>query len=218
MSITWKPPTSAAPGATRAANRLKLPLTQTNNPALAYDSRADGQLVYLKDVNFDRNGQPVILFLTSKGFEPGPENGPRQWQTAALDRKGMGAPPFHDLGQQLRSRLALHRSRRHLAGDRPDRPGPQPYNPGGEMVMWTSTDEGQTWSKVKQLTRNSPATTLTPGARSTRIRISTPFGPTATAASRFRILPLLHQPTRRPRLAFARQNGGRLASPVIAGE
>ena len=34
--------------------------------------------------------------------------------------------------------------------------GPQPYNPGGEMVMWTSTDEGQTWTRVKQLTRNSP--------------------------------------------------------------
>jgi hypothetical protein len=34
--------------------------------------------------------------------------------------------------------------------------GPQPYNPGGEMVLWTSQDEGQSWTRVKQLTRNSP--------------------------------------------------------------
>jgi hypothetical protein len=33
--------------------------------------------------------------------------------------------------------------------------GPQPYNPGGEMVMWTSGDEGSTWTKVKQLTTGS---------------------------------------------------------------
>ena len=34
--------------------------------------------------------------------------------------------------------------------------GPQPYNPGGEMVMWTSLDQGTTWKRVKQLTHDSP--------------------------------------------------------------
>ena len=29
------------------------------------------------------------------------------------------------------------------------------YNPGGEMVMWTSVDRGTTWTQGKQLTRNS---------------------------------------------------------------
>jgi hypothetical protein len=33
--------------------------------------------------------------------------------------------------------------------------GPQPYNPGGEMVLWTSVDRGTTWKRVTQLTRNS---------------------------------------------------------------
>ena len=37
----------------------------------------------------------------------------------------------------------------------PTEPGPQPYGAGGEMVMWTSRDEGQTWSKLKQLTHDS---------------------------------------------------------------
>ena len=38
----------------------------------------------------------------------------------------------------------------------PTEPGPQPFNPGGEIVMWTSSDEGITWKMVRQLTRNSP--------------------------------------------------------------
>ena len=136
---------------------VKLPLTETNNPALAYDTRAEGLLVYLRDVNFDRQGHPVILFLTSKGFAAGPANGPRQWQTLRWTGKEWIRRPIHHLGQQLRPRLALHRAGRHLARycSRPNS-GPQPYNPGGDMVMWTSNDEGQTWKRVKQLTHDSP--------------------------------------------------------------
>src|SRR4029079_678331 len=37
----------------------------------------------------------------------------------------------------------------------PTEPGPQPYGTGGEMVMWTSRDEGKTWQLIKQLTRDS---------------------------------------------------------------
>jgi hypothetical protein len=33
--------------------------------------------------------------------------------------------------------------------------GAQPYNPGGQMVMWTSSDEGQSWQRVKQLTHDN---------------------------------------------------------------
>jgi hypothetical protein len=38
----------------------------------------------------------------------------------------------------------------------PTEAGPQPYNPGGEMAMWTTADLGMTWQKVKQFTKNSP--------------------------------------------------------------
>ena len=61
---------------------LKLPLTVTPNPALVFDYQKDGKLVYLKDVTYDAAGNPIILYLTSKGFEPGPGSGPYQWWTA----------------------------------------------------------------------------------------------------------------------------------------
>jgi putative BNR repeat neuraminidase len=73
------------------------PLTTVQNPALVRDFRKEGLLVYLKNVEFDAKGNPVILFLTSKGFEPGPVGGPRQWQTARWTGKqwdsGRSQPP-----------------------------------------------------------------------------------------------------------------------------
>ncbi len=38
----------------------------------------------------------------------------------------------------------------------PTETGPQPYNPGGEMAMWVSKNQGKTWEKIKQLTKDSP--------------------------------------------------------------
>jgi len=134
----------------------KLPLTETNNPALAYDSRADGLLVYLKDVNFDRQGRPVILFLTSKDFEPGPANGPRQWQTLRWTGKEWVCLPFTTSGNNYDHGSLYIEADGTWRVIAPTALGPQPYNPGGEMVLWTSTDEGRTWKRVKQLTHNSP--------------------------------------------------------------
>jgi len=37
----------------------------------------------------------------------------------------------------------------------PTENGPQAYNTGGEIAMWTSPDHGAHWTKVKQLTAGS---------------------------------------------------------------
>jgi len=134
---------------------VRLPLTEPENPALAYNSRAEKLLVYLKDADFDREGHPVILFSTSKGFEPGPENGPRLWQTIRWTGEEWVRRPFtvsdnnYDHGSLYLEPDGLWR----VIG--PTETGPQAYNPGGEVAMWTSSDEGQTWRRVKQLTRAS---------------------------------------------------------------
>lgn len=141
---------------TAGGEALQLPLTATNNPALAYDSRAEGLLVYLKDLNFDRAGRPVILFLTSRGFEPGPQDGPRVWHTLHWTGTNWVRRPVttsdnnYDHGSLY---LEPDGTWRIIA---PTTPGPQAYNPGGEMVMWTSADEGRSWHCLKQLTRDSP--------------------------------------------------------------
>lgn len=141
----------------RTANgdAIKPPLTTTNNPALIHDSRAEGLLVYLKDLNFDRAGHPVILFLTSQGYEPGPQNGPRQWQTIRWTGKEWVRRPFTTSGNNYDHGSLYIEPDGTWRVIAPTEPGGQPYNPGGNMVLWTSTDEGQTWTKVKQLTRDT---------------------------------------------------------------
>ncbi len=135
---------------------VRLPLTDKANLALVYDSQSDGLLVYLKDLNFDQQGRPVILFLTSRGYEPGPENGPRQWQTAHWTGEQWTLRPLTTSGNNYdHGSLYLEPDGvwRVIA---PTETGPQPYNPGGEVALWLSRDEGRTWTKAKQLTRDSP--------------------------------------------------------------
>lgn len=140
---------------TAAGAPLALPLTQRSNPALVYDSCAENQLVYLKDLNFDASGKPVILYLTSSGFESGPKHGLRSWFTLRWTGKDWVRQPFtttdhnYDHGSLF---IEAGGTWRIIA---PTDPGPQPWTTGGEMVLWTSADQGATWTKVKQLTRDS---------------------------------------------------------------
>jgi putative BNR repeat neuraminidase len=135
---------------------LELPLMDADNPALVYDYAADSLLVYLKDIRFDLDGNPVILIITSKGYESGPENGPRIWRTARWTgreweiREAMRSDNNYDMGSLYIEDDGLWRI---IA---PTQTGPQPYNPGGEVAMWLSRDKGASWKMAVQLTNNSP--------------------------------------------------------------
>jgi hypothetical protein len=135
--------------------KLEVPLTELCNPALVRDYQAEGLNVYLKDIRLDHQGNPVILFLTSKGYESGPKNDPRTWTTARWTgseweiRPAMTSDNNYDMGSLY---LEDDGTWRIIA---PTETGPQPYNTGGEMAMWVSKDLGKSWHKVKQLTRGS---------------------------------------------------------------
>jgi hypothetical protein len=132
------------------------PLRTPANPALVHDYQAEGLLVYLKTVQFDAAGRPVILYLTSKGYESGPKNDPRTWRTARWTGRSWEIRDFtrsdhnYDFGSLY---IEPDGAWRVIA---PTDPGPQAWCTGGEMVMWLSRDQGQSWARIKQLTRNSP--------------------------------------------------------------
>jgi hypothetical protein len=134
---------------------VKLPLSEVKNPALVRDFEKEGKLVYIKDLNFDASGRPVILFLTSQGHQPGAKAGPHQWHTARWTGSEWVYHPFttsdhnYDHGSLY---IEPDGAWRVIA---PTEPGPQPFGTGGEMVMWLSRDEGKTWKRMKQLTNNS---------------------------------------------------------------
>ena len=141
---------------TAGGKPLKLPLTDPASPAMVHDYRREKLNVYLKDIRYDSAGRPVILYITSKGYQSGPANDPRTWTTARWTGKAWDIRPVttsdnnYDMGSLYLEGGGTWR----IIG--PTETGPQPYNPGGEMAMWTSTDRGATWRKVRQLTRNSP--------------------------------------------------------------
>lgn len=135
---------------------LQLPLTTPDNPALVHDYRSEKRNVYLKDVAFDGQGRPVILYLTSGGWQSGPVNDPRIWTTARWTGNQW------EIAGQIRSDNNYDTGSLYLEPDgtwrliAPTESGPQPFNTGGEVAMWTSRDQGRSWTRVKQLTQQSP--------------------------------------------------------------
>lgn len=134
---------------------VDLPLTNVANKALVHNYDAEERNVYICDLNFDKKGRPVILYITSKGPMPGPEDGPRDWHTARWTGKKWEIRFFtnsdnnYDMGSLYIEKNNIWKI---IA---PTETGPQPYNTGGEMALWLSKNKGKTWKKVKQLTANS---------------------------------------------------------------
>lgn len=135
--------------------RVPLPVTATASPARILDSLSADRNVYLKDLAFDLDGRPVVLYLTSRGFMPGPASGPFTWSTARWTGAAWQHRPFtesdhnYDHGSLY---LEPDGTWRVIA---PTDAGPQPWGTGGDMVMWTSTDQGATWTRARTLTGGS---------------------------------------------------------------
>ena len=133
---------------------LETPLTERNTPALVCDHEPEELLAYIQDIKFDAQGRPAILYLTSKGWAPGPETGPRTWRVAYWTGEHWRfsivceSDNNYDTGG-----LYIETDQWRILG--PTETGPQAYNPGGEMALWISRDQGRTWSKEHDLTRNS---------------------------------------------------------------
>ena len=134
---------------------LELPLTEIENPALVHDYYNQDLNVYMKDITYDHQNRPVILYLTSKGYEAGPKNDPRTWHTARWNgsdweiRDVTTSDNNYDMGSLF---IEEDGTWKVIA---PTETGPQPYNPGGEIAMWVSKDQGRSWKKLRQMTGNS---------------------------------------------------------------
>ena len=134
---------------------MDLPLECPRNGAIVHDFEREDLQVFVKDLNFDAQGHPVILILTSRGMETGPENDPRVWMTvrwtgdAWMIREAFRSDNNYDAGGL---HVETDGTWRIIA---PTETGPQPYNTGGEVAVWTSGNEGDTWEKTRLATGNS---------------------------------------------------------------
>jgi hypothetical protein len=131
------------------------PATDPHCAALVKDYEAEKKLVYLNDLSFDSEGNPVILAVISSDFKPGPQGNPREWTIIHWKNgqwnfsKVCESTHNYDMG-------SLYTDDKVWQIIGPTETGPQKYGTGGEMALWESTDEGKNWIKIRSITKNSP--------------------------------------------------------------
>jgi hypothetical protein len=111
--------------------------------------------MYDKDIVLDKEGKPVIAYLTSGGHKPGPSETPHTFRVAHWNGKAWDDHPITTTDHNYDSMALDVESDDLWHAIAPTEPGPEPYGTGGEMCLWTSADRGDTWKKSKQLTSGS---------------------------------------------------------------
>ena len=133
---------------------VTVPVTQRFNNALVRDYQTAGKNCYIKDLNFDADGNPVILYLTSDNHLTGPEGGTREWFT------------LHWNGAEWEQTKLTESTHCYDSGSlwiegeewtvlAPTDAGPQYWGAGGEVVRFRSKDRGKTWVRTQTLTHAS---------------------------------------------------------------
>ena len=132
------------------------PLVDPRNPALVKAYSDEQRLVYINNITLDNAGNPAILLVASSSHKPGPQGDPRNWEVLHY-RNGQWTVRFvthsthnYDVGPLWIESDGTWR----IAG--PTEPGPQRWGTGGEIAVWTSHDQGATWTKVRDVTHDSP--------------------------------------------------------------
>jgi hypothetical protein len=145
MGASWK---------TIDGTTIPVPLTDPNGHALVMDFERENKLVYLNDLTTDEDGNPVILAVISRHYQPGPQGDPREWMIFHWKNgkwnmhKVCTSTHNYDMGS-----LYIEKNRWIIIG--PTEKGPQAYGTGGEMALWESRDEGKRWIRKHMLTQNS---------------------------------------------------------------
>jgi len=134
---------------------VAVPIEDTHSPSLIHDYRYDRRLVYVKDIDLDGDGNPVVLYVTSASHFAGPPGDPRYWSIAhwngsSWDRREITTTTHnYDMGSLYVEDDPVWRI---IA---PTEAGPQPMGTGGEMALWISEDRGQSWRMERRITQDS---------------------------------------------------------------
>ena len=133
---------------------VTIPLTRPDNSALVHNYQAEGKLVYIHDLDLDEKGNPVILYITSDDFRPGPK-AERWWTVAHWLGDTWQTTPFTPANHNYSTGSLYLEKRERWRVLGPTEKGPQPLGAGGELAVWISRDRGKNWNKEHHLTHGS---------------------------------------------------------------
>ena len=148
---------------------LTLPLTTAANPARVHNYSAESRLMYGIDITFDGNGRPVLFYLTSSDYRPGPAGEPRTFQTArwtgtSWDIRSLPAsatPVSTATHNYATGSIWIEEGVWYILAPTGQNQSLRTSDPlrywgqGGEIERWKSTDQGVIWTKVRAVTENS---------------------------------------------------------------
>jgi hypothetical protein len=140
---------------TAAGSCVHLPVRDVAHAACVRDFAHEGRLCYIKDLAYDHELRPVILFVTARDWRPGPQAGPHELQVARWDG---AAWRFHYIcacDSNYDSGTLNVRSAGSWRVWATSGIGPQPFNTGGEIELWLSPDSGATWERRCPTTQHS---------------------------------------------------------------
>ena len=133
---------------------ITIPIDNIDNATRVVDYHSQKKNVYMKDMGFDNLGNPICLYITSGGHEPGPDNAPYEWRVTFWS------------GTQWTTKIVCTSDHNYDMGSifiaddvwkivGPTEDGPQQYGVGGEIAIWASDNSGMDWKKEKVITNSS---------------------------------------------------------------
>lgn len=142
---------------TASGEVVTVPVSEVKSNALVMDYESLGKNCYIKDLNFDADGNPVILYVISDNHKTGPEGGKREWHTMHWDGTKWNVTKFTESSHCYDSG-SIWVDGNTWTIIAPTQPSSDPglyWGAGGELQQWTSTDKGKTWSMTMQMTSDS---------------------------------------------------------------
>lgn len=133
---------------------IETPLTKIKNEALIKDYEAEKKLVFINDLNFDSQGNPVIVAIISSDIRPVQTDQPREltvirWKDGKWHfYKVCNIDHNYDMGP-------IYISEDEWKIVATTGIGPQKNGTGGEIEIFVSTNEGIDWIKQGELTSAS---------------------------------------------------------------
>ena len=133
---------------------LDLPLSSVVNPARVIDYDSQDRLQYTLDLNWDGDGNPILLYITSSSVEPGPRGDPREWTITHWNGSEWSSHVITTSNHNMdMGSLYVEEGVWRVIG--PTEVGPQPWGTGGEVAIWESRDEGRSWERTARVTDKS---------------------------------------------------------------
>lgn len=137
---------------------VSVPVTKRDANCRVVDYESLDKNCYIKDLNFDDQGNPVIIYVISDNHKTGPEGGKREWFSLYWNGSEWEKTKITESTHCYDSGSIWIESDKWtiIAPTTPMPEGdPRYWGAGGEVAEWTSYDKGKTWTRTRQLTSNS---------------------------------------------------------------